>query len=79
MKKKNKMKITKFDPILTKMVTLDVPITYQEYAAINERTNPIQDVVPQLSESYREFLISGISPEGWALYELFNIEDSINQ
>ena len=73
------MKITKFDPILSKVVTLDVPITHQQYAAISSRTHPIQDIVPELSESYREFLISGISPEGWALYELFNIEDNTNQ
>lgn len=73
------MKITKFDPILNKVITLDVPITHQQYATINRRTNPIQDIVPELSESYREFLISGISPEGWALYELFNIEENIDQ
>ena len=73
------MKITKFDPILNKVITLDVPITHQQYATINRRTNPIQDIVPELSESYREFLISGISPEGCALYELFNIEENIDQ
>lgn len=75
-KKKKKMKITKFDPMLNKMVTLDIPITHQQYFAIDTRTDPIQDIVPELSESHREFLISGISPEGWALYELFNIQDN---
>ena len=73
------MKITKFDPILSKMVTLDIPITHQQYLAITNRTEPIQDIVPDLSEDYREFLISGVSPEGWALYELFNIEDNVDQ
>lgn len=68
------MKITKFDPILSKNITLEVPITEEQYQRIKNRTDPIQRIAPALSADLREFLISGISPEGWALYELFNPE-----
>jgi|11_taG_2_1085331.scaffolds.fasta_scaffold00138_23 hypothetical protein len=71
-KKKKKMNITKFDPILGKDVTIYVPITQEEYAAILSRTHPIQNIVPNLPSAYREFLISGISPQGWELYESTN-------
>lgn len=65
------MKITKMDPVLGKEVTLDIPITELEYERIINRyiTNEyIQDIVPNLSDEYREFLISGISPKGWLKY-----------
>lgn len=68
------MKITKFDPILSKNITLEIPITEEQYQKIRNRANPIQDIAPALPAHFREFLISGISPEGWALYELFNPE-----
>lgn len=68
------MKITKYDPMLSKNVTLEIPITEKQYLQIKNRTKPIQDIAPNLSIELREFLISGISPEGWALYELFNPE-----
>lgn len=71
---KKKMKITKFDPILNKSVTLEVPITEEQYKKIQNRVDPIQHIAPSLSVDLREFLISGISPEGWALYELYNPE-----
>lgn len=68
------MKITKYDPMLSKNVTLEIPITEKQYFEIKNRIKPIQDIAPNLSVELREFLISGISPEGWALYELFNPE-----
>jgi len=63
------MKITKFDPFLGKNVTIEVPITSQQYAEVIARVVPIQQICPDLSSEYREFLISGISPQGWHLYE----------
>ena len=69
-----KMKITKFDPILNKNVTLEIPITEEQYKKIQNRVEPIQHIAPSLSIDLREFLISGTSPEGWALYELYDPE-----
>lgn len=63
------IQVTKFDPILRKKVTLNIPITWQEYAVVSARIVPIQEIVPNLPADLREFLISGISPEGWQQYE----------
>lgn len=65
------MKITKHDPMLGKNVTIEVPITEKEYKEVLNRHNTgkyIQDIVPHLDVSFREYLISGISPEGWTEY-----------
>jgi hypothetical protein len=69
------MKITKFDPMLSRNITLDIPITEEQYASISNRTKTIQELFPSLSSEHREFLISGISPQGWDLYETFTFEN----
>jgi hypothetical protein len=65
------MKITKTNPMTGKNVTLEVPITPEEYQEIQNRFitgKYIQDIVPDLKDSYREFLISGIDPDSWEEY-----------
>jgi|11_taG_2_1085331.scaffolds.fasta_scaffold58139_2 hypothetical protein len=65
------MKITKIDPVLGEKVTLDVPITEEQYQEILNRyitKKYIQDIVPNLAPEYREFIISGISPQSWDKY-----------
>lgn len=65
------MMITKFDPMLGKQVTLEIDITKQQYSRVLDRFNTlecIQDIIPNASDADREFLISGISPEGWKYF-----------
>ena len=65
------MKITKTNPMTGKKVTLEVPVTPKQYKEIQNRFitgKYIQDIVPDLEASYREFLISGIDPDSWQEY-----------
>ena len=65
------MKITKTNPMTGKKVTLEVPVTLKQYEEIQNRFitgKYIQDIVPDLEASYREFLISGIDPDSWQEY-----------
>jgi hypothetical protein len=61
------MKITKTSPITGTVYTIDLPITEEQY---NRWMNGdlVQDVFETLSDSQREFLISGITEEEWNEY-----------
>lgn len=58
------MKITKKSPLTGKMHTMDLPIT-QEQLAKWEAGDLVQQVFDDLSDSEREFLISGIPEHEW--------------
>ena len=65
------MKITKTNPMTGKKVTLEIPITFKEYEEIQNRFitgKYIQDIAPNLSAEYREFIISGVDPDSWDEY-----------
>ena len=53
-----------------KVHSLDLNITQEQLIRVNNRfatKELIQDIVPHLSHSAREFLITGSTPEEWAL------------
>lgn len=58
------MKVSQISPVTGKMNTMELDITLKQLA---DWTNGglIQDVMPNLSEDEREFLISGCTPEDW--------------
>ena len=56
------MKVTRFDPLKRKKVTMDLPIT-EEQIERWQSGEFIQKVMPELTPMQREFLISGISDE----------------
>ena len=62
------MKIKKRDPITGKINILDIPITEEQLSRVrlrNETGEYIQNIVPDLSPSHREFLMTGIMPTTW--------------
>ena len=58
------MKITKKDPFSGKTNTMDLNIT-QEHLDRWSAGELIQNVMPHLSPSEREFLMTGITDESW--------------
>jgi hypothetical protein len=60
------MLITKTSPFTGKMHTIDIPVTEEQLA--NWRLGAlIQNAMPNLTAAEREFLMTGITPEEWAL------------
>ena len=60
------MLITKYDPLASEDVTLDIPITPEQLERVEKRYETkelIQNIVPELSKEHREFLITGYGPE----------------
>lgn len=58
------MKITRFDPVSGKTNTQELPITEEQYAAW-ESGKLIQNAMPHLTPSQREFIMTGITEESW--------------
>jgi len=58
------MKITRTSPYSGKTVTLDLPITYQQWADWKNGAY-IQDAMRNLTADEREFILSGILPGEW--------------
>jgi hypothetical protein len=44
---------------------MEMPVTPTELAEWRGGAGPIQNVLPQLNEDQREFLISGLTPKDW--------------
>ncbi len=61
------MLITKTSMISGITRTLDIPVT-QEQIAIWSAGAFIQDVMPQLSDAEREFVMTGITQEEWVAF-----------
>ena len=60
------MKITKVSMATGVTHTREIPITPEQLHRIEWRREvPIQQIVPDLSENDREFLITGMTPEEW--------------
>jgi hypothetical protein len=62
------MIITKKDPLSGEVNSVEIPITQAELTRCNTRheTNEyIQDIVPHLTASQREFLMTGITDATW--------------
>jgi hypothetical protein len=59
------MKITKISSLTGAEHTMDIDVTLEQLWRIDNRTDLVQHIVPHLSPSEREFLISGITDEEW--------------
>ena len=62
------MLVTKQCMLTLKVNTLDLDITQSQLDRVNKRQSTgeyIQDIVPNLSSSEREFLMTGILEETW--------------
>tara|TARA_Y100000310_G_scaffold158679_2_gene158105 strand:+ start:735 stop:962 length:228 start_codon:yes stop_codon:yes gene_type:complete len=65
------MIITRKDPISKKINSLKIPITQKQLSRIENRFKTdelIQDIVPELTASQREFLMTGITEETWSIH-----------
>jgi len=60
------MLITKQSPFTGKTHTIDIPVTEEQLARWRLGAM-IQDAMPNLTSAEREFLMTGITPEEWAL------------
>ncbi len=58
------MKITKRHPFENRSVTMDLPITPEQWNLFRSGV-AVQKALPHLSADEREFLISGIPPGEW--------------
>lgn len=61
------MQVTRTSIYSSKTRTLDLDITAAQLAELNDphRERLIQDIVPQLSNEHREFLLTGMTQEEW--------------
>ena len=57
------MHITRYCPITNKENTLDLDVTFEQLHQWEIEGKLIQEVMPNLSDDEREFLISGLMPE----------------
>lgn len=69
------MLVRKWSPVSNRFNELDIPVTAEQIAAWNNGAL-IQDAMPNISASHREFLMSGILPEEWDL--MFAEEDDFS-
>jgi hypothetical protein len=61
------MRITKKSILTGKTRTIDLPITEAQYARYHAGAELIQDILPHLTPAEREFLMTGITDEEWAV------------
>lgn len=69
------MVVTKKSLFTGQFRSWDLPITEMEYARVEGRFDTgelVQDIVPHLDTSEREFLITGTTPEEWV--NLFGVD-----
>jgi len=68
------MLISRKSPVTGLISTLELPVTPEQILELGSpRRRPIQDIVPELSASQREFLLTGYTEADWAA--LFPPED----
>jgi hypothetical protein len=61
------MQITRKSILTGVTRTMDLPITEAQYAAYHAGAYLIQHILPHLTTAEREFLMTGITDEEWAL------------
>lgn len=61
------MKISMKSILTGKTHIRDLPITEAQYARYHAGAELIQDILPHLTPADREFLMTGITDEEWAL------------
>jgi hypothetical protein len=61
------MRITRTSLISGEQHTMDLPVTEaQMFDLGNANRGLIQDILPDLTDEQREFILTGITPEEWA-------------
>lgn len=68
------MLITKQSQATGVVHTLDIPVTEEQLITLATTNSLIQDVCPNLTDSQREFLMTGITDDEWE--EIFNEYES---
>lgn len=58
------MKVSQVSPVTGQYNSMDLPITLKQLAEFRGG-QPLQKVMPDLTDDEREFLISGCTPEDW--------------
>jgi hypothetical protein len=61
------MQITRKSILTGVTRTMDLPITEAQYAAYHAGADLIQHILPHLTTAEREFLMTGITDEEWAV------------
>lgn len=62
------MKITRRSPLTGILNEMDLDVTHEQMNRFNlprDQREPIQDIFPNLSDSEREFLLTGYTDEDW--------------
>jgi hypothetical protein len=60
------MKVTQKSPLTGKLNTMDLAVTEAQLAELaSPGRRMIQDILPQLNDSEREFLMTGYTQEDW--------------
>ena len=62
------MRIFRRSPFSGRINVMDVDVTDEQWQRYTTHGMLIQDALPHLSASEREFLISGTTPEEWEKY-----------
>ncbi len=63
------MRVAKFSLISGKLSEMELDITQEQYDAWRKGLL-IQDAMPNLTAAEREFLVSGMTPDEWAEFEI---------
>jgi len=61
------MIVTRKSPLTGKVTALDLPITKAQLELWQVKRVLIQDAMPHLTNEQREFLMTGYTPEDWAV------------
>lgn len=61
------MLVTRKSPLTGKTSTMDLPITEKQLHRWKVGREPIQRVMPHLTAEQREFVMTGYTPEDWAV------------
>ena len=61
------MNITRKSPLTGKVTIMDLPVTVAQLELWQVKRVLIQDAMPQLTNEQREFIMTGYTPEDWAV------------
>jgi len=59
--------ITRKSPLTGKVTIMDLPVTVAQLELWQVKRVLIQDAMPQLTNEQREFIMTGYTPEDWAV------------
>jgi hypothetical protein len=62
------MRITKTSPFSGRTNTMELPVTNDQMRRFYRGDGYIQNIFPELSAGQREFILTGITEEEWAVH-----------